>query len=112
MELAYSARPASSPGGGQPVTADDPAYTDDGALLVAFLARQGLPTTARSIHREQAKAFIAASLSAPRLVCRRRVTGPFSSSLPGWTRRDVVDGLPMAKLCPPNIARSPSRARG
>ena len=29
---------------------------------MAFLARQGLPTMARSIHREQAEAFIAAEL--------------------------------------------------
>ena len=37
-----------------------PAYTDGAALFVAFLARQGMPTAARSIRREHAAAFTAA----------------------------------------------------
>jgi len=36
------------------------AYTDDGALLAAFLARQGMPTAVASIRREHMEAFIAA----------------------------------------------------
>jgi len=39
------------------------AYTDDGALLAAFLARQGMPTAAASIRREHVEAFIAAELA-------------------------------------------------
>jgi hypothetical protein len=38
------------------------AYTDDGALLAAFLARQGMPTAVASIRREHVEAFIAAAL--------------------------------------------------
>ena len=38
------------------------ACTDDGALFVVFLARQGMPTTARGIRREHVEAFIAAEL--------------------------------------------------
>jgi hypothetical protein len=37
------------------------AYTDDGALFAAFLAKQGMPTAAGNIRREHVEAFIAAS---------------------------------------------------
>jgi hypothetical protein len=36
------------------------ACTDDGALLAAFLARQGMPAAVASIRREHVEAFIAA----------------------------------------------------
>ncbi len=51
--LAYFCRPdvsARRPANLSPRTIR--AYTDDAALFVAFLARQGMPTAARSIHRE------------------------------------------------------------
>ena len=38
------------------------AYTDDGALLVRFLAAMGMPTVASNIRREHVEAFIAAEL--------------------------------------------------
>ena len=38
-------------------------YTDDGVLLAAFLARQGMPTAVASIRREHVEAFIAAELA-------------------------------------------------
>jgi membrane carboxypeptidase/penicillin-binding protein len=42
------------------------AYTDDGALLAAFLADRGMPTAVRSITREHVEAFIAAEACAHR----------------------------------------------
>jgi site-specific recombinase XerD len=38
------------------------AYTDDGALLAAFLTRKGMPTAVASIRREHVEVFIAAEL--------------------------------------------------
>ena len=38
------------------------AYTDDGALLAAFLAAKGMPTAVLSIRREHVEAFIVAEL--------------------------------------------------
>src|ERR1019366_3306321 len=38
------------------------AYTDDGALLAAFLATTGMPTAVLSIRREHVEAFIVAEL--------------------------------------------------
>ena len=39
------------------------AYTDDGALFAAFLARRGMPPAATSIRCEHVEAFIAAELA-------------------------------------------------
>jgi hypothetical protein len=46
------------------------AYTDDGALPVAYLARQGMPSTARSLRRKQAHGTVQ-----PVLLARRQSSG-------------------------------------
>jgi len=65
---------------------------------MAFLARQGMPTTACSIRREHVEAFIAAELertapSSDATRCRS------NQRLFGWLDEDgEIDGLPMAKM--------------
>ena len=61
-----------APGGVHPSPRTIRAYTDDGALLAAFLARQGMPTAAASIRREHVEAVIAAELE-PTAVIRHRL---------------------------------------
>jgi hypothetical protein len=62
------------------------AYTDDGALLAAFLIRKGMPTTVANIRREHVEAFIAAELerTAPSSAATRYRSLHCSS---GWTTR-------------------------
>ena len=77
------------------------AYTDDGALLAAFLARQGMPTTVASIRREHVEAFIAAELAR---------TAPFSAAIRyrslqqrfKWLDDEgEISRSPMVKMRPP-----------
>jgi site-specific recombinase XerC len=83
------------------------AYTDDGALLVAFLARQGMPIAARSIRREHVEAFIAAELerTAPSSAATRYRS---LQQLFGWLDEEgEIDRSPMAKMRPPKIPEKP-----
>ena len=83
------------------------AYTDDAALFVTFLARQGMPTAARSIHREHVEAFIAAELerTAPSSAATRYRS---LQQLFGWLDEEgEIDGSPMAKMRPPKIPDKP-----
>ena len=83
------------------------AYTDDAALFVAFLARQGMPTAAGSIHREHVEAFIAAELerTAPSSAATRYRS---LQQLFGWPDEEgEIDGSPMAKTRPPKIPEKP-----
>ena len=77
------------------------------ALLMAFLARQGMPTAVRSIHRKHVEAFIAAELER---------TEPSSAAtryrslqqLFGWLDEEgEINGSPMAKTRPPKILEKP-----
>jgi site-specific recombinase XerC len=83
------------------------AYTDDGALLAAFLADMGMPTTVRSIRREHVEAFIVAELER---------TSPASAAtryrslqqLFNWLDDEgEIDASPMAKMRPPKIPEKP-----
>ena len=83
------------------------AYTDDGALLVGFLARQGMPTAAASIRREHVEAFIAAELArtAPSSAATRYRS---LQQLFKWLDDEgEIDASPMAKMRPPIIPEQP-----
>ena len=73
---------------------------------MAFLARQGMPTAARSIRREHVEAFIAAELerTAPSSAATRYRS---LQQLFGWLDEEgEIDGSPMAKTRPPKIPES------
>ena len=83
------------------------AYTDDGALLAAFLATKGMPTDVVSIRREHVEAFIVAEL---------KRTSPASAAtryhslqqLINWLDEESgIDASPMAKVRSPRSQRSP-----
>jgi len=83
------------------------AYTDDGALLAAFLAAKGMPTAVLSIRREHVEAFIVAELER---------TSPASAAtryrslqqLFNWLDDEgEIDASPMAKMRPPKIPEKP-----
>lgn len=83
------------------------AYTDDGALLAAFLADKGMPTTVRSIRREHVEAFIVAELER---------TSPASAAtryrslqqLFNWLDDEgEIESSPMIKMRPPKIPEKP-----
>jgi site-specific recombinase XerC len=83
------------------------AYTDDGALLAAFLAARGMPTAVLSIRREHVEAFIVAELER---------TSPSSAAtryrslqqLFNWLDDEgEIDASPMAKMRPPKIPEKP-----
>ena len=83
------------------------AYTDDGALLAAFLARQGMPTAVASIRREHVEAFIAAELArtAPSSAATRYRS---LQQLFKWLDDEgEINGSPMAKMRPPIIPEQP-----
>ena len=83
------------------------AYTDDGALLVVFLTRQGMPTAAASIRREHVEAFIAAELerTAPSSAATRYRS---LQQLFKWLDDEgEIEGSPMAKMRPPIIPEQP-----
>jgi site-specific recombinase XerD len=83
------------------------AYTDDGALFVAFLVRQGMPSAVRSICREHVEAFIVAELerTAPSSAATRYRS---LQQLFGWLDEEgEIDGSPMAKMRPPKIPEKP-----
>jgi site-specific recombinase XerD len=83
------------------------AYTDDGALLAAFLTARGMPTAVLSIRREHVEAFIVAELER---------TSPSSAAtryrslqqLFKWLDDEgEIDTSPMAKMRPPKIPEKP-----
>jgi site-specific recombinase XerD len=83
------------------------AYTDDGALLAAFLAARGMPTAVLSIRREHVETFIVAELER---------TSPSSAAtryrslqqLFKWLDDEgEIDTSPMAKMRPPKIPEKP-----
>ena len=79
------------------------AYTDDGALLAAFLVRRGMPTAIASIRREHVEAFIAAELerTAPSSAATRYRS---LQQLFKWLDDEgEIDGSPMLKMRPPII---------
>jgi site-specific recombinase XerC len=83
------------------------AYTDDGALFAAFLARKGMPTVAANIRREQVEAFIAAELerTAPASAATRYRS---LQQLFNWLDEEgEITGSPMAKMRPPKIPEKP-----
>ena len=83
------------------------AYTDDGALFAAFLARQGMPTAVASIRREHVEAFIAAELArtAPSSAATRYRS---LQQLFKWLDDEgEISGSPMAKMRPPIIPEQP-----
>lgn len=83
------------------------AYTDDGALLAAFLARKGMPTVVASIRREHVEAFIAAELArtAPSSAATRYRS---LQQLFKWLDDEgEIKGSPMAKMRPPIIPEQP-----
>jgi site-specific recombinase XerD len=83
------------------------AYTDDGALFVAFLGRQGMPTAAGSITREHVEAFIAAELE--RTLPSSAATRYRSlQQLFKWLEDEgEITASPMAKTRPPKIPEKP-----
>ena len=83
------------------------AYTDDGALFVSFLVRQGMPSAVRSIRREHVEAFIVAELerTAPSSAATRYRS---LQQLFGWLDEEgEIEGSPMAKMRPPKIPEKP-----
>ncbi len=83
------------------------AYTDDGALLAAFLAAGGTPTAVLSIRREHVEAFIVAELER---------TSPASAAtryrslqqLFNWLADEgEIEASPMAKMRPLKIPARP-----
>jgi site-specific recombinase XerD len=79
------------------------ADTDDGAVLAAFLARQGMPTAVASIRREHVEAFIAAELerTAPSFAVTRDRS---LQQLFKWLDDEgEISGSPMVKMRPPII---------
>ena len=83
------------------------AYTDDGALFAAFLARRGMPSAVASIRREHVEAFIAAELArtAPSSAATRYRS---LQQLFKWLDDEgEIEGSPMAKMRPPIIPEQP-----
>src|SRR5215471_12528023 len=83
------------------------AYTDDGTLLAAFLARQGMPTAVAGIRREHVEAFIAAELerTAPSSAATRYRS---LQQLFKWLDDEgEINGSPMAKMRPPMVPEQP-----
>jgi site-specific recombinase XerC len=83
------------------------AYTDDGALLVKFLADKGMPTAVRSIRREHVEAFIVAELerTAPASAATRYRS---LQQLFSWLDEEgEIDASPMIKMRPPKIPEKP-----
>jgi site-specific recombinase XerC len=83
------------------------AYTDDGALLAAFLADKGMPTVVGNIRREHVEAFIVAELerTAPASAATRYRS---LQQLFNWLDEEgEVTGSPMAKMRPPKIPEKP-----
>jgi site-specific recombinase XerD len=83
------------------------AYTDDGALLAAFLAGKGMPTATASIKREHVEAFIAAELVR---TAASSAAGRYRSlqQLFNWLEEEgEITGSPMAKMHPPIIPEQP-----
>jgi site-specific recombinase XerC len=83
------------------------AYTDDGALLAAFLAKKGMPTVVRSIRREHVEAFIVAELerTAPASAATRYRS---LQQLFNWLDEEgEIDASPMIKMRPPKIPEQP-----
>jgi site-specific recombinase XerD len=83
------------------------AYTDDGALLAAFLADKGMPTAAASIRREHVEAFIAQELVR---TAASSAAGRYRSlqQLFNWLEEEgEITGSPMAKMHPPIIPEQP-----
>jgi site-specific recombinase XerC len=75
---------------------------------VAFVARQGMPTAARSIHRDHGEAFIAAELerTAPSSAAARYRS---LQQLFSWLdEQGEIEGSPMAKTRPPKIPEKPA----
>ena len=83
------------------------AYTDDGAIFVAFLVRQGMPSAVRSIRREHVEAFIVAELE--RTLPSSAATRYRSlQQLFGWLDEEgEIDRSPMVKMRPPKIPEKP-----
>jgi len=83
------------------------AYTDDGARLAAYLARNGMPTAVRSITREHVEAFIVAELerTAPASAATRYRS---LQQLFNWLDDEgEIDASPMSKMRPPKIPEQP-----
>ncbi|MBV9384562.1 MAG: phage integrase N-terminal SAM-like domain-containing protein, partial [Streptosporangiaceae bacterium] len=83
------------------------AYTDDGALFAAFLARHGMPTAVASIRREHVETFIAGELdrTAPSSAATRfRSLQQFFRWLDD---EGEIDASPMAKMRRPIIPEQP-----
>src|SRR5438067_13402171 len=79
------------------------AYTNDGTLLVRFLAAVGMPTVAGNIRREHIEAFIAAELdrTAPASAATRYRS---LQQLFNWLEEEgEITSSPMAKMRPPKI---------
>ena len=72
------------------------AYTDDGALFAAFLADMGMPTTAGSLRREHAEAFIAAESE------RTAPASAIGAEFPDPTGQGIVPPSPI-RGCPAAI---------
>src|SRR6266568_3586069 len=83
------------------------AYTDDGALLAAFLAAKGMPTAVRSIRREHVEAFIVAELE--RTAEASAATRYRSlQQLFNWLDEEgEIEVSPMMKMRPPKITEKP-----
>jgi site-specific recombinase XerC len=83
------------------------AYTHDGALLAAFLARQGMPPAVASIRREHVEAFIAAEVerTAPSPAATRYRS---LQQLFKWLDdQGEISGSPMVKMRSPMIPEQP-----
>ena len=79
------------------------AYTDDGALLAAFLTARGMPAAVLSIRREHVEAFIVAELerTSPSSVATRYRS---LQELFNWLDDEgEIESSPMAKMRPPKI---------
>jgi site-specific recombinase XerD len=83
------------------------AYTDDGAMLAAFLAARGMPTAVRSISREHVEAFIVAELerTAPASAATRYRS---LQQLFKWLDEEgEIEGSPMIRMRPPKLTEKP-----
>jgi site-specific recombinase XerC len=83
------------------------AYTDDGALLAAFLARQGMPTAVASIRREHVEAFIAAELQRTKPASAATRYRSLQQLFKWLDDEGEIDASPMAKMRPPMIPEQP-----
>jgi len=79
------------------------AYTDDGALFAVFLARQGMPTAARSIRQSTSRRSSRPSAPSSAATRYRSLQQLFS-----WLDEEgEIDRSPMAKTRPPKIPEKP-----